>query len=255
LQPPIQVPKATLSIVSHGHGPMIRRLLLDLDAAAASSIERAIVTFNVPEPDVVKDLRELDFHFPVDIVLNETPIGFGANHNAAFRRNTSDWFLVLNPDVRTTGDPITPLWQKAEPRTAVLAPRIMEPGKGKPEPHRKLLTPLEIVLRTARIPNESPRIEWVAGMFMLFRAEAFRSVGGFDERYFMYVEDADICARLKLAGWALTIDDAVRVVHEAQRASRRHFPALSWHMKSLVRWWLSAAFWRTLVRRRPPSSR
>jgi len=58
-------------------------------------------------------------------------------------------------------------------------------------------------------------------MFLLFRSDAFASVGGFDEGFFMYCEDFDICARLRLAGWPLAFVPQVQVVHAAQQLSHR----------------------------------
>ena len=65
-------------------------------------------------------------------------------------------------------------------------------------------------------------------MFMLFRSEAFAAVGGFDERYFLYYEDADICRRLQGAGRPVVYVPAAEVVHDARRASRRD-PRLALH--------------------------
>jgi N-acetylglucosaminyl-diphospho-decaprenol L-rhamnosyltransferase len=237
--------KATVSVVSHGHGSFVRRLLSNLDTNCSASIERVIVTINIPEEDVLQDVT---CRFPVDIVRNAEPKGFGANHNAAFQRNNCAWFLVVNPDLRAEGDPIAALTERALDSTGLLAPRVVEPGKEGPEPRRGLLTPAEFLMRRLRPGFEAARAEWVAGMFMLFRASAFRSVGGFDERYFMYVEDADICARLRLAGWQIEVDNRVHVMHDAQRASHHQWRAMKCHLMSLMRWWTSAAFWRSVIK-------
>src|SRR5688572_17386214 len=206
----------TVSVVSHGQGQLTRALLADLDAVSHETIAKAIVTVNIPEPDFTWDAK---LRFPVHIIRNDTPKGFGANHNAAFSECQTDWFLVLNPDLELPRDPIGPLIDQATPTAGLLAPRVVEPGKADPEPHRSLLTPAELMLRRMRPPGTVRDPDWVAGMFMLFRTSAFRQVGGFDPRYFMYVEDADICARLQLSGWQICAVDSVRVTHDARRAS------------------------------------
>lgn len=234
--------RITVSIVSHGHGEYVRHLLSDLDAAA-DRIDKVMVTRNVPEADVISDLK---LRFALEIIENAEPRGFAANHNAAFAHCDSPWFLVLNPDVRLDGQAIPKLLDHAPATAGVVAPRIMEPGKAEPEPHRGLLSPFEIMGRWLRPDYDAPRAEWVAGMFMLFRASAFGQVKGFDEKFYMYVEDADICARLRLAGWAVTVNESVHVLHDAQRASDHHWQHLGWHWASLLRWWGSAPFWRLL---------
>lgn len=235
----------TVSIVSHGQGELVRTLLADLDAVSHGSIAKVIVTLNIPEPQLAWDVP---YKFALEIIRNADPQGFGANHNSAFGQCATEWFLVLNPDLRLLEDPIAPLIARAGQAAGLLAPRIVEPGKPDPEPHRTLLTPAELVLRRLRPPAAILSPDWVAGMFMLFRAAAFAQVEGFDSRYFMYVEDADICARLKLAGWEIEANDSVRVVHDARRASWRSHRALIWHVTSLMKWWTSAAFWRSFAR-------
>lgn len=79
---------------------------------------------------------------------------------------------------------------------------------------------------------------------MLFRAEAYAAVRGFDERFFMYGEDFDICARVQLAGWRLQVGEQLRARHDAQRASHRSSKYLYWHVTSLLKIWASGAFWR-----------
>jgi GT2 family glycosyltransferase len=238
--------KATVSIVSHGQALYVRKLLRDLDQTGAGRIDKVIVTVNIDEPDRLEDLQ---LAYPVELIRNERPKGYGANHNAAFQRCVSPWFLVLNPDVRIEGDAVARLLDEAPETSGVVAPRIVEPGKTEPEPRRALLTPFEIMGRWVWPRHDAPRAHWVAGMFMLFRAPAFRAVGGFDEKFYMYVEDADICARLHLGGWAVAVNESVRVLHDAQRASDRQWRALGWHWASLLRWWVSAPFWRLLARR------
>ena len=73
-------------------------------------------------------------------------------------------------------------------------------------------------------------------MFVLFRKEAWESVKGFDERYFMYFEDVDICRRLRRCGWEVKYDCRVTVQHDAQRASLRNLQHLRWHMRSALRY-------------------
>ena len=64
--------------------------------------------------------------------------------------------------------------------------------------------------------------DWVSGAFFLVRRLAFESVGGFDERYFMYLEDVDLCWRLHRAGWRVRYEPDAEVVHEQGRSASRH---------------------------------
>lgn len=78
-----------------------------------------------------------------------------------------------------------------------------------------------------------------AGIFMLFSAKDFRAVDGFDEKYFLYYEDVDICARLWKAGRHVLACPKALVIHEARRTSRKNFHYMQWHMMSMARY-----FWK-----------
>ncbi len=236
-------PPITISIVSHGQLALVRPLLDQLDRFSRGSIAKVVLTLNIPEPDL---LSGLEWGFPLERIENAQRMGFGANHNQAFQRCQTPWFLVLNPDIRFDGDVLAPLLAQAAPDAGLLTPRILEPGKHVPEQHRAIITPREILTR--RRPGYArPAVPaWIPGLFMLFRSDAYRQIGGFDERFFMYGEDFDICARTQLAGWRLQVGEDLLARHEAQRASRSSRKHLYWHVTSLLKVWTSASFWRFL---------
>lgn len=233
----------TVSIVSHGQLDLIRPLLEQLDHFSSGMVDKVVLTINTPEADVLGDAT---FQFPIERIENATPRGFGANHNQAFQRCGTPWFLVLNPDIRFDCDVLAPLIAEAAPDSGLLTPRILEPGKNEPEQHRAIITPLEILTRR-RPDYVRPEVPaWIPGLFMLFRAEAYAAVRGFDERFFMYGEDFDICARTQLAGWRLQVGEGLMARHDARRASHGSMRHLRWHVGSLVKVWTSRVFWRYL---------
>jgi GT2 family glycosyltransferase len=91
---------------------------------------------------------------------------------------------------------------------------------------------------------------WIPGLFMLFRSATYAQIHGFDERFFMYGEDFDICARTQLAGWKLQVAEKLLARHEAQRASHASRRHLYWHVTSLLKVWTSGAFWRYVLQHR-----
>lgn len=232
----------TVSVVSHGQGRLLRQLVDDLGRFAIHGIDRLVITHNRPEgrqvtcPDVYRGrFVELE---------NLQPRGFGANHNAAFDYCATPWFAVLNPDIRLSSDVFSRLIAQASADDAVLAPALLDPDTGEAASNRGLLTPWEVLRR--RLPGWKPAgaPAWLPGAFLLIRAEAFRQIGGFDERYFLYAEDFDLCARLRLAGWKLRYVPEVQVIHAAQRSSHVRWRYLRWHLQSLWRLWSGRAFWR-----------
>lgn len=234
------IPLCTLSVVSHSQALLIRQLLVDLSRLEEQNFE-VIITINQPEDESPYE----GFSFPLRFIRNSLPQGFGANHNAAFAHSTAKWFAVVNPDIRLQSLDfevlLSPFRQKS---VAAVAPVVVS-AEGTVEDSARRFPTLfrftkRVLLRQRKSDYEvhsTPyRVDWVAGMFVVFRREAFRQVDGFDaRRFYMYLEDADICRRLGKEQWQVLVNPHVRVIHMAQRASRRNFKHMRWHAVSALR--------------------
>src|SRR3954468_3115503 len=230
----------TISIVSHGHGAMVASLLADLAEHCGFGI-KLIITLNIPEQ---LPIGASQFSFPVKTITNSVPRGFGANHNAAFKQSTGGYFCILNPDIRIHENLFPALIKELDrPRIGVVAPKIINHA-GQVEDsarHFPTLTFLasKLLGLGARLDHTightviSP--DWVAGMFMLFRSSVFHALQGFDERYFLYYEDVDLCRRLRKCGYDILLVPSVSAVHDARRESHRNLRHLRWHLASLLR--------------------
>ena len=238
-------PEVTLSIVSHGHGALVATLLADISRYVTTPV-RVLLTLNVPE--IEEKWFTENPPFEVQIVRNTIPKGFGENHNAALARSNTDLFCVLNPDIRLTANPFPPLVALLKnPGIGVAAPSVV--GRDlTPEDHARAFPSLFTLIAKAlgargHSPPPSNRSvyypDWVAGMFMLFRSETLRSMHGFDERYFLYYEDVDLCARLRNSGFEIAVSSEVSVVHDARRESRRNLRFAKWHLRSALRFFAS----------------
>jgi GT2 family glycosyltransferase len=237
-------------VVSHGHGKLLRALLADLSRCADCEL---ILTLNVPEDEGFLTGSRPD---AVTLIRNTAPKGFGANHNAAFARCRTPWFVVLNPDIRLPSDPFPALLaaMTARSEAGVIAPQIVDAAGHAEDSVRANPMPWAIFGRVfdRSIGRADPArgFFWLAGMFLLFRSSAFAAVRGFDERFFLYYEDYDICARLWRAGFPPIWAPTAVAIHEAQRDSRRSFRHLKWHVGSLSRVWTSSVFWWATFRAR-----
>ena len=216
----------------------MQNLLQDLKSCNAVSF-KVILTLNIPEQ---LPFDPAAFPFPVRVLRNAAPRGFGANHNAAFAASEERFFCVLNPDIRLPLDPFPALLSKLEnPAIAAAAPLIRNPSGDIEDHARPFPTLPSLVLKLLKKEeaigkSSSPFTpDWIAGMFMLFRREAFAAAGGFDEGYFMYYEDVDLCARLRAAGMRVEVSPAASAVHDARRSSRRNPRHMLWHACSMAR--------------------
>lgn len=234
----------TLSIVSHGHGAMVADLLRDLDARVRTPM-RVLVTLNIPEPD---PLPAAGLRFPLAYIRNPEPKGFGANHNTAFTLAEPGYFCVLNPDVRLTADPFPALLAElADARLGAAAPAIYDPEGRLESTARRFPTPGSILRKalfgapaTEYVFGErSISVDWASGVFLLFSNPTFAHANGFDERYYLYYEDVDLCARLRADGYTVRYVPSARAVHAARRSSHRDWRYMRWHLASMLRFFLT----------------
>lgn len=242
----------SLSIVSHGHQAYIVPLLRQLAAIEGATFD-VILTLNIAE-DLPIDLDALPFK--VYLIVNPSPKGFAANHNAAFMLSNSDHFVVLNPDIRLIEDPFPALLAMVEQSPDCICAPLIVSGAGEIEDSaRSFPSPYLLVRRLAgRIFNLRPPHEivpqqgvmltpdWAAGMFLVVPRHIYKALQGFSERYFLYFEDVDFFARAHLAGFHVLVNTEIRVIHEAQRDSRHKPQFLLWHLCSAMKFFASGVY-------------
>ena len=180
----------TISIVSHGHGVLLNDLLEDLQRQEGIDQFLILLTLNIQTDKInVRDYPQLD----LQIIENQEPKGFGANHNYAFGMACGPIFCVLNPDIRIPVPQVLMNLVAQFSRNyqlALCAPTVLSP-KGDVEDsvrrnlslfsvlsrylgNRASIQPREVVVRTKPF-------YWFAGMFLAIRAAVFRDAGGVNE--------------------------------------------------------------------------
>lgn len=252
-----RVKDISISIVSHSQMGLVAQLLGDIEERCSDLNFELILTLNLDErlPFTLDS-----FSYPIMLVRNSAPLGFGANHNQAFTQATGRYFCVMNPDIRLNSNPFSALLACLRVSSVgVVAPLVLGEDGGVEDSARRFPSPLKILCKvfgggrgpTYVIDDVPIYPDWVGGMFMLFPRRMFEKLGGFDERYFLYYEDVDICARLRLLGHEVVLCPQAKVTHYAQRSSHRSFKYLCWHLRSLARFFLSPVYWRARSCPRP----
>ena len=231
----------TVSIVSHGHGAMVAHLTEQF--LSLPEVSQIIVTLNIDEP------MELPRDGRIQMLRNETPKGFGANHNAAFELCKSDFYCVVNPDIELLENPFPVLVRALEdPAMALAAPLVLDAQGQIEDSWRRFPSPLSLGLKaftrhkgtySNATSAEYFRPDWTAGMFLLFGARDYVALGGFDEGFFLYYEDVDLCARLHRKRRGIIACTQAQVVHKAQRASWHSLEYRRYHLASIARYFRS----------------
>ena len=221
---------------------MVLRLIKSL--LAYDEVSKVVLTCNIPEAFSLIECNR------VVRVNNPIPRAFSTNHNNAFRHCTTKYFCVLNPDVELPQNPFPFLTSAMQSHSAdIIAPLVLAPCGAVEDSARHFPSLGNLILKLLfasdgryMISYRQPPFEpdWIAGMFMLFHSSEYLQLCGFDEGYFLYYEDVDICRRAKKLGLKILCCPEVSVVHHAQRASRRNFHHMRWHLASMFRYFVKS---------------
>lgn len=215
------------------------------EAITARSCE-AIVVDNATVPDALEAVRQRQPG--VTFVPIAANLGFAGGVNEAARHAAGKYLVLLNPDAAVDPGALGKMTEflAAHPAVGAVGGRVSHPDGVMQRTARSFPTPLTAFFGRksllSRLWPENPisrrnlvaddstvdpiAVDWVAGTFVMFPADAFRAVGGMDAGFFLYWEDADICRRLRNAGKEVFFLPSARVVHQCA-ASSSHAPVSS----------------------------
>jgi N-acetylglucosaminyl-diphospho-decaprenol L-rhamnosyltransferase len=206
---------------------------------------------------------------PVRFLPTGANRGYGGGANFGLAATRADLVVVCNSDLVVKPGSIPALISAVEgdERRAIAGPRIVDPD-GSLYPSARTFPALGDAMGHAFLGLVAPRnrwsarykmldwdhaeitdVDWVSGACFLVRRSAFEELGGFDESYFMYSEDVDLCWRAWHAGWRVTYQPAAEVVHDqGVSTDRRPYRMIAEHHRSLMRFaWRTTPGWRRLL--------
>jgi N-acetylglucosaminyl-diphospho-decaprenol L-rhamnosyltransferase len=221
----------------------------------SEGLAEVIVVDNASSDGSVQAVRAADP--AVTVVETGANLGFGSAANRGVAAGTGEYVLILNPDTVVEPGTVKALAEALDRDRglALVGPR-MENADGSLYPSVRRFPALGVALGHAFLGlvwRENPctrsyrmldwdhggaaaDVDWVGGACFLVRRSAFDVVAGFDEGYFMYVEDVDLCWRLGQAGWRVGYEPAGRVIHVLGGSSRRMpYRMIAEHHRSLLR--------------------
>jgi N-acetylglucosaminyl-diphospho-decaprenol L-rhamnosyltransferase len=238
-------------IVNYESGPALARCASGL---LAEGVGELVVVDNGSTDGSVAALRRA---VPgAEVVVTGANLGYGSAANRGVAATEAPAVLVCNPDVVVAAGALAVLAAAldADPRRALVGPLIRTPeGDRYPSARRfpsmvdaaghatlGMFTPHNRFTRTYHQadlePGDIAEVDWVSGACFLVRRSAFEEVGGFDETYFMYAEDVDLCWRLGRAGWNVAYVPAAEVTHLQGVSTDRHpYRMIAEHHRSALR--------------------
>lgn len=207
---------------------------------------------NLSTDETVKIVNEYQKKFNnIKLIISKRNDGFGAGNNCVLPFLTSDYHIVTNSDVLVPNVSVIEkliAYMESNQDVGLLSPKILNTDGSIQKLYKhnpsvldmaiRFLSPNILKKRQAWFVHEEShyskigQIDHASGAFMFFRTSIFKKIGGFDERYFMYMEDADITRQVNLVSKAMFYPK-VSVVHEWQRDSHKKIRYMMFTLKSM----------------------
>lgn len=235
----------SIIVVSYNAREYLARCLRALPAGVDDLQWEAIVVDNASDDGSAGMVaREIPW---ATVIANGENMGFARACNQGFTVAQGRWILFLNSDAEPQPHSLRALvsYLRDHPRVGAVGPRLRHPDGGSPRscfrfpnltrPHLNF----RLVQRFAgerfglpypsddlRVRDGGP-VDWLSGACLLVRRRALEEAGPFDERYFMYLEDTDLCRRLWNTGWEVVFRPEAEVLHTGGVSARGHETRLS----------------------------
>jgi GT2 family glycosyltransferase len=220
----VSAPEVSVSIVNAGN----RDLLLACLESLSGEDAEVVVLDNASEDGSVDAVRA---RFPgVRVIGQAFRAGFGANHNAVIRSTSGRYVLLLNDDTTSEDWGLARMtaYLDAHPEVAALGPRLVFPDGSAQQSAWRFPSPgwsATGALTLGKVGIEQSRgrsvrpVDWVTGAAIVLRRSVLDEVGLFDEGFFMYSEETDLCRRMRDAGHEIVWFPDVTVVHHVARTT------------------------------------
>jgi GT2 family glycosyltransferase len=223
-------------ILSFNTVPDLDRCLASIVSHPPAGLDRVFVVDNASSDGSPEMVRA---RYPaVDLIALNHNVGFGAANNLAIAQSTSPLVLLLNSDTIVPADAIDRLVSRLQATgAAAIGPRLVD-EHGRPEvSFGPMLSPIGELRQQwrvraasrdtargrryrARLLGRERTVDWVSGACLLLVRQAALDAGLFDERYFLYEEDVDLCAAIRARGGRVVFTPAAEVLHRRGQSSR-----------------------------------
>lgn len=241
LSPAGRIPDISLVIVNYNVKEFLANLLTSVDKARGNLVLETFVVDNDSSDGSISYLRR---RFPhVTFIENRENVGFGRANNQAIQTATGKYTLLINPDTLIEEDTLRVMFEHMEnhPNTGAAGCKILNPdGTFADESRRTIPTPWKALGKVLGLATLFPQskmlagyyMNWldentpsevpvISGSFMFFRTDVLKELDGFDERFFMYGEDIDLCYRLSQTGKVIDYVPSTSIIHYKGESTKK----------------------------------
>ncbi len=231
----------SIIIVNYNVKEFLKNLLHSIKKASQNLDTEIIVVDNASDDGSVEMLQE---KFPdVKLIANEENLGFGKANNLGLKLAQGKYILLINPDTLVAEDTFDELIRffESHPDAGMVGCKILNPDgtlqlacrRSFPGPWTSFtkVTGLSALFPKSKLfarynltyldENQTYEVDAISGSFMMMRKEVYEKVGGFDEQFFMYGEDLDLCYRIQKAGYKIYYVHTTQIIHYKGESTKR----------------------------------
>lgn len=241
----------SITIVAYNDEEDVRHAVCSImEHTAVTILKKIYIVDNSSEENTLRTLEEE--YSEVTYIKTKENLGFGEGHNVVIPMLDSEFHAIVNPDILLMEDSFQALLEFMKDETIGMAvPRMTDERGVMQEVYRRELTVLDMGIRMFLPSHFQKRqayhtmremdyarpfqVPFAQGSFLLIRTELFKKLGGFDRRYFMYMEDADLCRQVNAASSLWYCPDTT-VIHKWERGSHKNGKLLKIHICSMFRY-------------------
>ena len=231
----------SIIIVNYNVKEFLQNLIHSIEKASTNLTKEIIIIDNASDDGSVDFIKE---KFPqIKLIANQTNLGFGKANNIGLKQATGKYILLINPDTLVAEDTFEKMIQffESNKNIGLAGCKILNPDgtlqlacrRSFPGPWTSFtkVTGLSNLFPNSKIfarynltyldENKSYEVDAISGSFMMMRKEVYEKVGGFDEQFFMYGEDLDLCYRIQKAGYKVFYVHSTQIIHYKGESTKR----------------------------------
>lgn len=238
----------SIAIVAYNGETDVRKAVESIERCTSDRIQKTIyVIDNSEEANRLSELSEQ--YSDVEYIKTGKNLGFGGGHNVVLDRLDSKFHAIVNPDIVLEMDAFRAILEFMQDETiGMCVPKLCDEEGNLLAVYRRELTVFDMFIRMFLKRGFKKRqayhtmqdvdytksfdVPFAQGSFLVIRTELYKQLKGFDEDYFLYVEDADLCKRVNKVSRLCYCPDAV-VIHKWERGSHKSGKLLKLHLKSM----------------------
>lgn len=240
----------TITIVSYHNEEDVKKAVESIEKYTPESIKKKIYIVDNSEKKESEFGKLQETYSDVTCLVTGKNLGFGGGHNYVLKQLDSKYHAIVNPDIILEEDVFSKLISFMQDESiGMCVPRLVDEEGELLAVYRRELTIWDMFVRmflknafqkrqayhTMQDADytKSFEVPFAQGSFLLIRTELFQRLGGFDERFFLYMEDADLCKRVNQVSRLCYCPDT-KVIHKWEKGSHKSKKLFKLHVQSMI---------------------